>query len=65
MRIRVKDVLELLASVVSEADILADYPCLQQEDISACVEFAEMTGLPAACIVIAAALICSNCPSRS
>jgi uncharacterized protein (DUF433 family) len=35
MRIRVKDVLDLLAAGVVEADILADYPYLEAEDIRA------------------------------
>jgi uncharacterized protein (DUF433 family) len=37
MRIRVRDVLDLLAAGVSEADILADYPYLEAEDIRACL----------------------------
>jgi len=40
MRIRVKDVLDLLASRVPEAEILADYPDLQPEDIQASIEYA-------------------------
>ena len=40
MRIRVKDVLEMLASGVSEAEILQDFPYLQPEDIRACLEYA-------------------------
>jgi len=40
MRIRVKDVLELLAAGVAEAEILADYPYLEQQDIRACLAFA-------------------------
>lgn len=40
MRIRVKDVLDLLAAKVSEAEILADYPYLESEDIVACLEYA-------------------------
>jgi uncharacterized protein (DUF433 family) len=40
MRIRVKDVLELLAAGVVEAQILADYPYLEPEDIRACLAFA-------------------------
>jgi uncharacterized protein (DUF433 family) len=40
MRIRVVDVLELLAAGESETKILADYPDLQAEDIRACLEFA-------------------------
>jgi uncharacterized protein (DUF433 family) len=40
MRIRVKDVLELLAAGVSEAEILTDYPYLEPEDIRASLAFA-------------------------
>lgn len=40
MRIRVKDVLELLAAGETEDSILADYPYLEREDIRACLEFA-------------------------
>jgi Uncharacterized conserved protein len=40
MRIRVKDVLDLLASGVSEKEILEDYPDLQAEDIKACLGYA-------------------------
>jgi uncharacterized protein (DUF433 family) len=40
MRIRVVDVLELLAAGVAEAEILRDFPDLQAEDIRACLEFA-------------------------
>ncbi len=40
MRIRVKDVLELLAAGVAEQEILADYPYLESEDIRAALEFA-------------------------
>ncbi|HIJ38433.1 MAG TPA: DUF433 domain-containing protein [Rhodospirillaceae bacterium] len=40
MRIRVKDVLDLLAAGESEEAILADYPYLQIEDIRACLAFA-------------------------
>jgi uncharacterized protein (DUF433 family) len=39
-RIRVKDVLDMLADEVTEAEILKDYPFLQPEDIRACLEFA-------------------------
>jgi uncharacterized protein (DUF433 family) len=39
MRIRVKDVLDLLAARVPEAEILADYPDLQPEDIQASIEY--------------------------
>jgi len=40
MRIRVQDVLEMLAAGVSEAEILQDFPYLQGEDIRACLEYA-------------------------
>ncbi len=40
MRIRVKDVLDLLAAKVPEEEILADYPYLEAEDIAACLEYA-------------------------
>lgn len=40
MRIRVKDVLDLLAARVPESEILSDYPDLQPEDIQACIEYA-------------------------
>lgn len=40
MRVRVKDVLELLAAGDTEADILAEYPDLDAKDIRACLAFA-------------------------
>jgi uncharacterized protein (DUF433 family) len=40
MRIRVTDVLGMLAEGVSEKEILQDYPYLEQEDIRACLLFA-------------------------
>ena len=40
MRIRVKDVLEMLAAGVSEQEILEDFPYLEAEDIRASLEFA-------------------------
>jgi uncharacterized protein (DUF433 family) len=40
MRIRVKDVLEMLAAGASEGQILVDYPDLEREDIRACLEYA-------------------------
>jgi uncharacterized protein (DUF433 family) len=39
MRIGVKDILGLLASGVGEAEILADFPYLEAEDIRACLIF--------------------------
>ena len=40
LRIRVKDVLDLLASGASHEEILADYPLLESADILAVLEFA-------------------------
>jgi uncharacterized protein (DUF433 family) len=40
MRIRVKDVLEMLAAGTSHREILADYPDLEDEDIRACLAYA-------------------------
>jgi uncharacterized protein (DUF433 family) len=39
-RMRVTDVLSLLASGADEAEILADYPYLTSEDIKACLAYA-------------------------
>jgi uncharacterized protein (DUF433 family) len=39
-RLRVSDVLELLASGASIEEILADYPFLEREDIYAAMEYA-------------------------
>ncbi len=40
LRITVYDVLDMLASGMSQADIVADYPELEPEDIHACLAFA-------------------------
>jgi uncharacterized protein (DUF433 family) len=40
MRIRVIDVLELLAAGESQAQILEDYPYLEADDIAACLLYA-------------------------
>lgn len=40
LRITVYDVLSMLASGMSEADILDDYPELEAEDLRACLSFA-------------------------
>ena len=40
LRIRVVDVLEMLATGASEADILRDFPDLQADDIRACLAYA-------------------------
>jgi uncharacterized protein (DUF433 family) len=41
-RIRVKDILELLAAGADHAEILADYPVLEQGDIVAALEYAAL-----------------------
>jgi uncharacterized protein (DUF433 family) len=51
LRITVYDVLEYLASGMSEEDILRDFPDLVREDIRACLAFAadrerKLVGLP-------------------
>ena len=40
MRIRVKDVLEMLGGGATEAEILTDFPDLEAEDIRACLQYA-------------------------
>jgi uncharacterized protein (DUF433 family) len=40
LRITVYDVLEYLASSMSEGEILADFPDLNRDDIRACLAFA-------------------------
>jgi len=40
LRIRVKDVLEMLAAGAKRDEILEDYPYLEAEDISACLQYA-------------------------
>jgi uncharacterized protein (DUF433 family) len=40
LRIRVKDVLDLLAAGATHDEILADYPYLEAADITAVLEFA-------------------------
>jgi uncharacterized protein (DUF433 family) len=40
MRIRVKDVLDMLAEGATQAEILADFPDLHAEDIQACIAYA-------------------------
>jgi uncharacterized protein (DUF433 family) len=40
MRIRVKDVLDMLSGGATEADILRDFPYLERDDIRACLEYA-------------------------
>lgn len=40
MRVRVRDILELLAAGASREEILEDYPYLEAADITAALEFA-------------------------
>ncbi len=40
MRIRVADVLEMLAQGIGEPELLADFPDLEPEDIRACLAYA-------------------------
>ena len=40
MRIRVTDVLELLANGLNHDDVLEEFPDLEREDIQACLRFA-------------------------
>lgn len=40
MRIRVRDVLDLLAAGASREEILGDYPMLEDRDITAVLEYA-------------------------
>jgi uncharacterized protein (DUF433 family) len=43
LRIRVSDILGMLASGASRAQILRDYPYLEDDDISAALEYAART----------------------
>ena len=43
MRIRVKDVLDMLACGASEAEILETYPYLERADIRASLEYAALS----------------------
>ena len=40
LRIRVKDILDLLAAKVPRQEILEDFPYLEDEDIDACLQYA-------------------------
>ncbi len=42
MRLRVSDVIELIAGGMTEPQILADYPYLESDDIRACLVFAAL-----------------------
>ena len=46
MRIRVSDILEMLAQGVTEPTLLADFPDLEAKDIRACLHFgAQRSGI--------------------
>ena len=55
MRIRVKDVLDMLASGATEQEILRDYPYLEEADIRASLEYAALQVNHA--VVVAAACL--------
>jgi uncharacterized protein (DUF433 family) len=40
LRVRVKDILDMLAGGASRAEILEDFPYLEPDDISAAIEYA-------------------------
>jgi len=40
MRIRVQDILDMLAAGISEEEILRDYPYLERDDIHAAITYA-------------------------
>lgn len=40
MRIRVQDILDMLAAGISEEEILRDYPYLERDDIRAAITYA-------------------------
>jgi len=40
MRIRVSDVLDLMASGLSAPQVLAEMPDLEEDDVKACIKFA-------------------------
>ncbi len=44
MRVRVKDILEMLASGMTQAEILEQFPYLENEDIVAALQFAASMG---------------------
>ena len=52
MRIRVADILEMLANGILADEILKDFPDLEREDISACLAYA--AGLAGHPVVVAA-----------
>lgn len=47
MRVRVTDIIDMLAAGATRAEILADYPYLEDEDISAVMTYAWSAHIPA------------------
>jgi len=45
LRIRVKDVLDMLAGGATQEEILADFPDLQAEDICSCIAYARASSI--------------------
>ena len=43
LRIRVKDILDLLAAGASREEVLADYPLLEDADITAALKYAALS----------------------
>ena len=48
MRVRVSDILEMLADDVKPEEILSDFPALEADDIKACLLFAARRMFPRA-----------------
>jgi uncharacterized protein (DUF433 family) len=44
LRVRVKDILDMLVAGATPAEILADFPYLEADDIGAAVEYAAQNG---------------------
>jgi uncharacterized protein (DUF433 family) len=42
MRVRVTDVLDLMAAGLSSDDVLAEMPDLEREDVEACLRYASL-----------------------
>ena len=40
LRVRVKDILDMLAGGATRAEVLADFPYLEEDDIAAALEYA-------------------------
>lgn len=49
-RLRVKDVLEMLAAGAQEAEIVADYPYVKAADVRACLAYASRSASPTSAV---------------